>query len=84
MEVEKGTTEVILPTAEEKAIAIANKEADEAAVAEEEKSRVEGFKSEIDALCKKWNVVLMADIRFIGVGTNVSPTINVGVQAIKK
>ncbi len=85
MEVEKSSTEeVVMPTAEEKAAAIAKKKEDEAAVAVEEKSRVDGFMPELDALCRKWNVTLMADVRFIGVGSNVSPTINIGVQAIKK
>ncbi len=84
MEVEKSTEEVVMPTAEEKAAAIAKKNADEAEVAAEEKGRVDGFMPELDSLCRKWNVALMADVRFIGVGANVSPTINIGVQAIKK
>lgn len=83
MEVEK-TDEVVMPTAEEKQMAIAQKVADEAEVAAEEKGRVASFIPELDELCKKWNVALIGDIRFIGVGSNVQQTINIGAQALPK
>ncbi len=47
----------------------------------EEQSRVEGFLGELRPLCEKWNVNLMCDARFQGVGANVQPVFNVGVVA---
>ncbi len=48
----------------------------------EEQSRANACIAELDILCKKYNCVLIADVRMIGAGRNVEQTLNVGLRAL--
>lgn len=78
------TAEVVMPTEKEKQLAIDTAAIDERNKKAEEKSRVDGFLPEFDALCKKWNVSVMSRIEFVGVGAQCVPRMDVVVQAQPK
>ncbi len=68
-------------TEKEKAIEIEKAQIADRNRSAEEKSRVDGFIPELNALQKKWNVSLVAKVEFTGVGTNISQRLDVLVSA---
>lgn len=82
MEVEQNNGEAqVLSEKEQKAI-IEKAQIDERNSRAEMQSRASGFQKELAELTKHWNVTLIADVRFMGIGNNMEMVGNVAISPL--